>query len=365
MSRRNLSTKPSRVSSVYSSSGAITHSAKLRPKALFLVIAILLVAVAVRVWHDRRTPPVVTLNEVEQRVRAHPDDVQAQLDWGNALHKMGRLSEAGQAFQTARRLAPDNARPYNWLGILAMEQQQPEAARNYFRESLTHNASDPDIWRALAQLSEQRQDDRAAIDAYEHLTQLRPNDAAAWRQLGILYNRKNLWARGQAALQHAATLDPKDTRTQTELGNNALTQGDLPQAKQAFDQALALHPDDSDALVGAARVTLQLDPTPAGWTRAEQQVHRALTLHPTGQALMVRGQIRMQRRDYADAIADLKAALAQDKSLLSAYIYLSQAYARSGQAAFARKASADYQAALAASRQPQKPSHPSPGEMAR
>jgi|SRR5579884_35302 len=314
-------------------------SVRKRPNLRILTLAVLVVALAlaVRLWHDYGTGRTMTPSEIEQRVRAHPEEEDAQLDWGNLLHAQHRDDEAEAALKTAANLSPSDPRPLNALGMLAVEQKQPVQALSYFHASLQLDPKNADIWRGAGLLLLQQHDIPSALDAFDHATRLDPKDALSWRELGLLEDSRSAPARGLDALQRAAALTPNDLTTQDMLGVHALTDGKLPIAKQAFDRALALRPSDPDALVGSARVTLEMDPSPDGLARAGRQIDQALAAKPSADAYLARGQWNLLQRHYQAAVADLKTALKKDPSQIIAHSFLSRAYAGAGQPQLASK----------------------------
>lgn len=324
-------------------------------RILVLAGAAVVVALSVRIWHDRKAGRETAVSDLEQRIHTHPDDEQAQLDWGNALHTLHRDDEAEAALKTAAGLAPTDPRPINSLAMLALERKRPIEALGYFHTSVNLDPHNADIWRSAGLLLQQQHDFPAAIDAFEHATQLDPKDAVAWRQLGVLEHARHYPARCIQDLQRAAVLAPEDAMTQTVLGTYAFADGKLAIAKQAFDRALALRPDDPEALVGSARVTLLLDPSPAGLTRAGRQIDQAITTRSSATAYLARGQWNLQQRRYQAAVADLKTALSKDPQQITAHSLLSRAYAGLGQPERARTEAAAYTAAYNASKRSQTP----------
>jgi tetratricopeptide (TPR) repeat protein len=320
-----------------------------RLAALLGATLLILVALSLRIWHDRngRPPASDDVHAIEQRVQAHPDNPEAQLDWGIALQRQNRFDEAVSALSKAARLDPSDARPFAWLGLLALARHHPTEAKSYLQAANARTPSGPEALRLLAELHSRLHEAPDAIALYERLTHLTPNDPVPWQQLGRLYAQSGQWSRGYDAETHAATLDPSDLRTQRYLGKITLTLGRFAEAQQAYAKVLAQTPDDPAALAATARITLRLDPSPAGLDHAKQQIDSALARTQTADAYLTRGQIHLMRREYAPAIADFKAALGINADLISAYGFLSQAYAEAGQPDLARQASAQHSAALA------------------
>jgi tetratricopeptide (TPR) repeat protein len=331
-------------------SGAAARRALGRKRALAGACVLVVAALAWRAWFSRsrapEPPSAADSAAAEQRARARPNELQAQLDWGTALHRAGRPREAMFVFARSAQLAPRDPRPYVWLGLLAVQDHRPDVAAANLRQAVQCDPRDVDAWRALAEVAAQSRAYAEAIAASEQVVKLNPGDAGAWRRLGILATRTNRVAQGYEALRRAVALNPADTAAQSELGDNALYQGLLPEARQAFEEVLSRQPQNAHALAAVAQIQAHQDPSPEGLARAQAQVDRALALQPTAAARVTRGQIELLRKDYPAAIADLKAASAMEPDRPEAHVYLSQAYAAAGMAKEAREAGRQYQAAL-------------------
>ena len=144
-------------------------------------------------------------------------------------------------------------------------------------------------------------------------------------------------------------MNPNDLETEIALGNCAQVVYKTEIAKQAFDKALVLRPEDPRALFGSANVTLQLDPSPTGLARAGAQIAKVMAVSPTATAYLERGHWNLLMLPYPDAIADLNRALSMNPHLNYAHSFLSQSYAAVGQAQLARRESAAFLATRKAS----------------
>jgi cytochrome c-type biogenesis protein CcmH/NrfG len=88
-----------------------------------------------------------------------------------------------------------------------------------------------------------------ALDAYQEATRLQPDEPRFWRALGEAHEGLRQFARAIAAFQQAATLRPS-AEAWTALGRVHLRVGLFWNAVQDYKHALALAPDDLDALAG-------------------------------------------------------------------------------------------------------------------
>ena len=81
-----------------------------------------------------------------------------------------------------------------------------------------------------------------------------PNNAAAWYELSVGYAKLRQLEEAFDAATKAVQLSPGDSLFWRNLGHINLAVERLPEAGIAFDRALAVGPDDADALCGAALV---------------------------------------------------------------------------------------------------------------
>jgi tetratricopeptide (TPR) repeat protein len=85
-------------------------------------------------------------------------------------------------------------------------------------------------------------------------TRKEPDSAAAWMALSGGYRRLGQLDDALDAAKKAITVAPTDFHAWRNLGYVELALERLPEARGAFEKALAVNADDADALCGAARV---------------------------------------------------------------------------------------------------------------
>lgn len=85
-------------------------------------------------------------------------------------------------------------------------------------------------------------------------TRREPDNATAWHELSLGYARMKQFEDAFHAAAKAVELSPRTAVLWNDLGQVNLSLQRLPEAKVAFERALALRPDDPDSLCGAAQV---------------------------------------------------------------------------------------------------------------
>jgi tetratricopeptide (TPR) repeat protein len=88
-----------------------------------------------------------------------------------------------------------------------------------------------------------------------------PNNATAWNELSTGYANLRQFNDALIAATKAVALSPGDASLWRNVGHLNMTLENLPEAGSAFDRALAISSDDTDALCGAATVAKRLGRT--------------------------------------------------------------------------------------------------------
>jgi tetratricopeptide (TPR) repeat protein len=111
--------------------------------------------------------------------------------------------------------------------------------------------------------------------------------------------------------------------------NKGLTPDYMAQARRFFEEAMALDPENVEAMVGLARVDAVVgvtDDWSARLTSAEATITKALSLAPNhAGAHMLLGLVQMFTKRAAQAIAQCEHALALDRNLAPAHALIGSA----------------------------------------
>src|SRR6266508_5421 len=102
---------------------------------------------------------------------------------------------------------------------------------------------------AVATAAQQQQD--SGLDFGRSVQRLK--EAGNWNVV-VLYAAEWTRKQPQTAFERAAALHDQDVRSLVEIGTINVALGKLPEARLAFDKAVALSPENADALCGQATV---------------------------------------------------------------------------------------------------------------
>ena len=157
----------------------------------------------------------------------------------------------------------------------------------------------------------------------------------ALRSLGYLggsSSRKQPAPAGAAAMSEAGESSPE---IHNNLGRIHLSQGALDQALAEFEQALALAPDNAEALLNMGRIQRAKGRVP----EAEQFVKRALRVNPNSIAALAQlAEIKRDAGELDESIRLFREALAIDDSPPFLYLGLGDSLQRAGRAGEAERA---------------------------
>lgn len=157
---------------------------------------------------------------LEELLAGEPESIELRFRLAAAYERSGKTTEATGAFRELLERAPDNSMALNYLGYMWAEKGEnlPEALRM--------------INRAL---------------------EIEPGNGAYVDSLGWVYFRMGDFRRAVEQLEKAAELLPADGTVQEHLGDALRALGKLPEARSAYERALALGDGD------AAQVQRKLD----------------------------------------------------------------------------------------------------------
>jgi hypothetical protein len=152
---------------------------------------------------------VPTLERTEKVAEILPGDPQAQLNYGKALHEMGRVKEAIEKYEYALSRNPQLAEAEFYLAL---------------------------AWTGLGDLDK-------SIEHYERALQLDPRNGKWESRLARALFQKGLTKEARVRYEHSLSLDPNLPNAQKELGDILLEFGEYQAAVEHYEAALRLQPD--------------------------------------------------------------------------------------------------------------------------
>jgi tetratricopeptide (TPR) repeat protein len=221
-------------------------------------------------------------------------------------HQSGRLEQAARTYQSILARHPDHADALHLLGVVALQQGNPQRAVESIGRAIAVNPSVAafhcnlaEAYRALGQL------DRAAGRCQLAL-RLQPDYPGAANNLGLILQAQGKGQAAVAQFREALRLGPDAAMVHNNLGNALRLEGDKAQALAAFRQALRLDPALAEAHSNLGQLFLELHQP----KEAAGHCREAVRLRPDfpearnnlGNALREQGQLHEAKACYAEAL---------------------------------------------------------------
>jgi tetratricopeptide (TPR) repeat protein len=195
----------------------------------------------------------------------------AELGVGRVLLEKGEIGESLKHLEKAAELQPRSgsiramlARASNRAGNEERARAAAELARALPPEVVLEDrvmASVAELavslvgYQRRAAEAEARGEPRRAEELLRHLVSLRPEEADLHYNLANNLSRQERFAEAKESYEETLALDPGHTSALINLGILWSRTGELPEARRVFEKALALSPDDPEALASLAKVT--------------------------------------------------------------------------------------------------------------
>ena len=201
---------------------------------------------------------VSAIEEYKNAILLDPNVAVYHADLGEAYWETYRLlgihhRDAIEELLTAIRLEPNNetiANAYTTLGVIYDYDNLLIKAIEYHRKAIKINPHNFYAMNNLGQVYDQLGLVEAAIDNYKKAIEIAPDFAPAYDNLGTTYLKKGNIDEGIAMIKKAIDLSDRDDSHlglyYNDLGAAYMINDDLQQARQCFQKALEILPDNPD-----------------------------------------------------------------------------------------------------------------------
>lgn len=158
-------------------------------------------------------------------------------------HSMaGRIAEAIIEFRRSLGINPDQKDANTGLGLMLMEQHQPESALTYLSRAVELDPQDPVTLMRLGWVHEKMESYAEARSAFEQAVTLDSSLVEAYTSLARLVSIEGEHQRAIELLRRAIELRPDDSRAHFNLGVAFVNSGDYSQAAKAYEQVIEINP---------------------------------------------------------------------------------------------------------------------------
>ncbi len=263
-----------------------------------------------------------------------PDDPDTLEKLAFGLVKLGDKDRAVEVYWHLFSSEPDRKDVYDKLVTLLEAAERFDEAAEATLLFSTQPGFDPAVLNAAAEKYLRIGEDAAATRLIVRSLELNRNQAALWRILG---EQQSSHGNARAAVESfsaAHRLDPSDVATMVGYAGALRKIGELDQARELYEQALAREPDLKDARVALVEIYLAQDRLDEAASFAREAMIR-FPNDPSIKAL--KGAVHLARQEWSQAVAVLTLAVKRseqaDPQILA---MLGQAYLELGERARAR-----------------------------
>ncbi len=242
--------------------------------------------------------------------------VAAWVERGDYLLQRHHFREAIVAYEKALDLQPEEAELWVKQGKAYEGVQQFSAARDAYQRATQYEPNNAQAWLKLGMLLENLSCLEEALVAYDHVLTLEPENLWAWHDRGKIHEALGQWDTSLAAYGRAIEIKPNFQLAVESRKRILLDQGRTKELVQCghYSEALTLAKRDHQKNPTHAQTLLTYSTVLAKLQRSEEAI--AILDQLLGADLdyaaawRVRGEVRLQRKDWVGALQDLERSLA-------------------------------------------------------
>jgi tetratricopeptide (TPR) repeat protein len=191
-----------------------------------------------------------------QLVKTASSSFEAWFNLGVAYQRTSRLEQAGQAYAEAVKLKPDSSLAYANLGAVLQERGDQPEARKAFERALQMEPENPAALWNLAIVQDRLGNPLETEKCIEKLVEIDPEREEAWYRLGYLRLLRDDMAGSIEPFRVCVSKRPDWLEALINLGVAQRRLGQMDAAKASFGQAVARHPESTEALRALAAVAV-------------------------------------------------------------------------------------------------------------
>ncbi len=198
-------------------------------------------------------------NDVKQRVRKNPNDVDARYSLGRSYLDQKQYQKAIAEFKEAIRMSPSFAAAHVELGSIYFYQKQYEKAIAEFKEAIQIKPSFAEAHHNLGSAYSELGHKDQAMEEYKEAIRINPDISEAHRSLGDAYFNYNQYPKSIASYKETIRINPDNVFANLGLGQLYLIQGKLNVALAHLKEADRIMPNDPYILAYIGKVYLEQD----------------------------------------------------------------------------------------------------------
>ena len=201
---------------------------------------------------------------------------EARVNLAILFDQNGKRAEAGEQFEKAFALRPDDAPAELNLGMFYLRGDEVDKAYPHLVRLIDKGVSSAELYVALSEIEHARNNEPKSREYLEKAIQLDPKNAKLLRQLAISYFEEKNYAKAAPALEQLVRAEPANPDFLYLLGKSYEQLRAYPQALATLQQVLQIKADYFEAYgtIGAIFYAQE------DWAKAAQALARVIELRP-------------------------------------------------------------------------------------
>ena len=185
---------------------------------------------------------------IKASIEANSGNPIAHAYYGEILLALGRPKEAGDSYQTATDICPEEGTFWHGLGLAKFRAGSLGAGINALSCAIELMPDNPEAHNNLGNLQKEAGNLRDAVFSYTRALELKPDFGEAFGNLGVVFLGLGELLDAEKALSAAAQIRPMDPVILTNLGCAFAALGRMTEATQWHRKALKLDARNTAAL---------------------------------------------------------------------------------------------------------------------
>ena len=273
---------------------------------------------------------------IRRSLSKEPNNPPAYVQLGNLHMAQSQYAEAQKAYQQGLDQDPNSSDALGGVLNVDLVQKQPDRAVAAAEAQLSKSPKNPAFHIMLGQLlMDQKKDLAGAEKEFKQAADLDHKNSEAVVKLGFVQNARGASDQALQTYLDGAKLNPKEITFYVLSGGIYESRQDWDHARQQYQKALEIEPENPVASNNLAFVMLQEGGNVDVAFAMAQTARRQLPDNPNSADTL--GWAFYHKHVYGSAITLFKEAIKKDPDNVLYNYHLGLAYAKSGQAALARQ----------------------------
>jgi tetratricopeptide (TPR) repeat protein len=273
---------------------------------------------------------------IHRSLEKDPNNPAAYLQLGNLQMAQGQYAEAQKAYQQALDRDPNSADALGGVLSADLLQKQPDRAISTARTQLASYPKNAGFHILLGQLLMEQKKDLAGAEAeFKQAFDLDKKNSDALVKLGVVQNERGATDQALQTYLEGSKINPREIAFYLLAGRIYESKQDWDHAKQQYQKALEIQPENPVASNNLAYVMLEQGGNVDVAFAMAQTARRQLPDSPNSADTL--GWAFYHKHVYTSAIGLFKEAVKKEPDNALFNYHLGLAYAKNGQAALARQ----------------------------